>query len=282
MSTIVVGIDETAEAENAFRFAHRLADRTQSDVVAIEAGPPASAERSPADLAVYEAGVRQRVDEWLRDRTLGPTSLEISDLSAETALASRASALQADFVVIGSQAHEGITPLGLGSLAHRLAHHLTCPLVVVPGPGARRTTNDVVIGIDGSRASKIALDLGAATAETLGGDAYAVHAINDIYATFGSGNYYGQEERAARREAESERRPIHFVERLGGSTEEILIDVVDQHNAALLVVAARERHSGGGVFLGKVPDHLLHEPPCPVMVLPHAYTEAIEREQERA
>ncbi|MEO8698241.1 MAG: universal stress protein, partial [Acidimicrobiales bacterium] len=42
-----------------------------------------------------------------------------------------------------------------------------------------------------------------------------------------------------------------------------LCEVAEERNASLIVVAARERGSVGGLFLGSTPDRLIHEPPFP-------------------
>ena len=281
---IIVGIDETAQARAALRLAHRLAAGIGAEVVAVEAATTLSAEHTPQEAARYLAGIKDRLLGWLTPEFAAKTDIRVVEEEIDVALRHLSRQLAADYVVVGSAATEGSTEFGLGSLEHSLAHELTCPLVAVPAAAngddaanENRTGNDVVVGIDGSDASRVALDLSSRLAAGLGGTAYAVFTIDDIYNTFTTHGYYGKDEQRARREAEQQDGPVEFVERIGHHPEDALIDVATERHAALLVVAARERGSMGGLLLGRVPDHLLHRPPCPVMVLPHAYTDAAER-----
>ncbi len=45
----------------------------------------------------------------------------------------------------------GFRGLGVGSVAHHLAHHLEMPLVVVPALDPPLRVSSVVVGLDGSR-----------------------------------------------------------------------------------------------------------------------------------
>ncbi|MCB0994002.1 MAG: universal stress protein [Acidimicrobiales bacterium] len=271
MHPIIVAVDESPESGTALRLAHLLAARTSRSIVAIEVARPTSAEHSPGDLARFEESIARRARRWLPDDLAPEVAVEVSDGPVSSVLVNRARALDASFVLLGAHESEGHTRLGLGSAAHSLAHDLTCPLIVVPDIGSAELTGNVVVGIDGSDASAVALEAGAALAAQLGGSAVAVYAIDDIYTTFSSHGWYGKEEVAARQEALAGPAGVEFVERLGGSTEDILTDLVHERHASVLVVAARERHGLGGLLLGDVPDHLMHRPPCPVMVLPYAF-----------
>ncbi|MCB0991705.1 MAG: universal stress protein [Acidimicrobiales bacterium] len=273
MKNIIVGTDESTESANAVRFAHRLAKSVSARLVMVESSKPTSTEHSPAELGDYESSVKERLAGWLAGKDAGGAEIVIVDVPARPALLGAANRTEADAVVIGSRQTEGFTKMGIGSLAHQLAHELECPLIVVP-PTELAPTGNVVVGIDGSDASRVALQQAADMADALGGTAYAVYAIKDIYTTFNSAGYYGKEEQQARSEADEHADRVQFIERLGGRTEHILADVADEHGAEVIVVSARDRWSIGGLFLGEVPDHLLHEPPRPVMVIPHTVTEA--------
>ena len=276
MAHILVGIDESEESQAALRFAHQLAAAVHADVIALEADSEMSAEHAPEDARRYLEGVTNRVKRWLTADLAGATEVRVVEDDIVSALHDQAEQLKPYAVVIGSASREGVTPLGLGSHADNLAHHLPCPLVAVPVPSDDRGRRQVVVGVDGSVASYVALRLASELAKGLGGSTFAVYTMDYEFEGFSPGGYYGEEEYQTRREIELAKLPVEFVERIGHQPEDALIDVAREQQAAMLVVAARDRGSLGGLMLGKVPDHLLHHPPCPVMVLPHRYTDAVE------
>src|SRR6476619_2856557 len=62
-----------------------------------------------------------------------------------------------DLVVVGTSSHEGVAAFWLGSTPRHVVRHSPCPVVVVRGVGNRGGPDRVVVGIDGSTASRSAL-----------------------------------------------------------------------------------------------------------------------------
>lgn len=113
------------EAENELRAALAEARRTHPDV--------------PADGEVLD----------------GPPAMRLQERSA-----------QASLVVLGSRGHGGFTGLLTGSTTVAVAAHAHCPVVVVRGldPAAGDRGGDVVVGVDGSAESLLALEFAFAQA----------------------------------------------------------------------------------------------------------------------
>jgi nucleotide-binding universal stress UspA family protein len=138
----------------------------------------------------------------------------------------------------------------------------------------------VVVGVDGSEGSDIALRWAADLSEPLHAEVYGVFTVDEIYETFTTPPLDLIERKARFTAAvEEARRGVQFVERTAGDIVSGLADESAARHAALLVVGARARGSLGGLLLGTVPDKLIHEPPCPVAVLPFDF---LESQLERA
>jgi nucleotide-binding universal stress UspA family protein len=278
MSDIIVAVNETSEAGAALRFAHRLAAARHHRVVALHARVNPSAEHTAAQEERYLSSMRDHLLAWLPPDDVAHTEVLTVDGDIADALIAAAGQRRAATVVVGSAPFEGATSYGLGSLVHHLARHLACPVVSVPVEGPEDAGDEVVVGIDGSEGSEVALLTAEDLALDVGGAVCAVYAVDGIYSTFSAHGYYGAQEQYARSEAGRQRSPVTFVERFGAHPSDVLADVARERRALLLVVSARQHHSLAGTLLGSVPDHLLHQPPCPVMVLPLAYVRRCERE----
>lgn len=270
MRPIIVAVDESTSCEAAVQFAHLLSTRLGLPLVALAAEEPVDAERTVEAAHAFERSAAERVRGWLPASIAGDLEVEIVPPPMYEGVTTRATQLGAAAVVVGAADARGHSRRSLGSPAHVLAHDLACPLVVVPDRYSTPITGNVVVGLDRSAASEEALHLGAHLATRLGGIAVGVYAIDDVYSTFESGGWFGSDEAGARRAAGTEP-AAEFVERIGRSAPAVLTDLVTERHATLLVLAARERGSVGGVFLGDVPDELMHDAPCPVMILPYRY-----------
>lgn len=103
------------------------------------------------------------------------TRIESGDPAPKLGSAAR----NADLLVVGARGHGGISGLLLGSVSLHCAQRATCPVTVVPAyvpdaePGA-----PVVVGVDGSPASKAALHVAAQEATLRDTHVVAVHAVH--------------------------------------------------------------------------------------------------------
>jgi nucleotide-binding universal stress UspA family protein len=235
----LVGSNEGAEALAALRWVEAVAERTLVEVTVVEAFEPLDAERSPERGEAIQRQLDRELGAWFDAVHLEPSRDEAPTLLAVEGdplhvLLDAALRTSADLVVIGSKASEGFTNHGLGSLAHSLAHHLECPLVVVPVHSPTLEGGWLVVGVDDWKRSGATLAWAEALAGQVGSRVRAVH-----------------------------------LRGVAGDPVAVLEGVSTKLGAGLLVVAARRRHVFGDHELGALPDALLHRPPCPVGVLPH-------------
>ncbi|MGI5522559.1 universal stress protein [Micromonospora sp. CA-259024] len=189
----------------------------------------------------------------------GPPALVLQERSAE-----------AGMLVLGSRGHGGFGGLLAGSTAVSVAAHAHCPVVVVRnGAGSARTdasTGPVVVGVDGSEPSLVALGFAAERAAQRQVPLRVLHAW-----TPGPGGAAGlPDERAAVEQAlEPWRRTFPeldvTVDLAPTSPAAILIEA--SRDARLVVVGSRGRGGLAGMLLGSVSQQLIQHAHCPVAVV---------------
>lgn len=141
-NTIVVGVDHSEGAKEALRFALDEAKLRGASVRAVHAWtfvPPGAGfietGYTGADVDVSELhGAAETV--------LASTIAEVAAADAGVTIERRVvegtpagvlvdEARDADLLVVGSRGHGGFTGLLLGSVSQQVAHHASCPVVIV-------------------------------------------------------------------------------------------------------------------------------------------------------
>jgi nucleotide-binding universal stress UspA family protein len=135
----------------------------------------------------------------------------------------------------------------------------------------------VVVGVDGSEASKDALRWALGYARLAGASVHALTAWqypdNFAWAALPEVDLEGDTRRALK----------EAIEELAGSYQEVTVhpEVVEGHpslvlvraaeHASLLVVGSRGHGAFAGMLLGSVSDYCVHHAKCPVVVIRHAH-----------
>ncbi|MCV7282623.1 universal stress protein [Mycolicibacterium flavescens] len=181
---------------------------------------------------------------------------------------------KADMVVVGCRGLGAIARRLLGSVSWGLLHHAKCPVAVIhegaPEPGS---TAPVVVGIDGSPASKAATAMAFDMASRRGVQLVAVHAWSD----FSAYELPGLEFLALKQEAEEalsenlagwrERYPDVDVRRV------VVLDrpahqLLEQaRRAQLTVLGSHGRGGFAGMLLGSVSSAVAESAGTPVLVV---------------
>ena len=283
---VVVGIDGTAAALHAVRWAAERAVRTGAPLRIIHAyklplGFPTGVTEEESVLN----GLRLQGRQWLSEASnaateiIAPPSVE-TELAAMPALAALVRESEdASLLVLGNKGRNTLTGLLAGSTSLVLASQAHCPLVLVRANGAdgNPRTGPIVVGVDGTEASEAALAFAFAEASEQGAPLVALHAwAESVFETaLAAGNapldwarhrQLAEEALAERLAGWQEKYPEVRVER------ELVHDRPTRalrrcaETARLLVVGRRGR--GGLVdLLGSTSHHLLHHAPCPVAVV---------------
>jgi nucleotide-binding universal stress UspA family protein len=144
MGVIIVGVDRSAGAEEALRFAFEEAQLRGATLRAVHAwqfgyiGATGLEGALPAvggELEDFRQGAAAALDETLREvgaETDGVAIERRVDQGAAAAVLVEESR-GADLLVVGSRGHGGFAQLLLGSVSQQCAQHAFCPVVIVRG-----------------------------------------------------------------------------------------------------------------------------------------------------
>lgn len=280
---VVVGVDGTPVADAAVVWAaETAAGRGRGlliahgmDLAGFTVGPVGF---GSAD-AVREVGaeiVASAAELAARTAPEVPVDTEMSATGPSDLLVARSAS--AHLVVLGGPVDR--TGLGrLGSTMHAVTARAHGPVVVVRGVSGRPSSGPVVVGVDGSPVSDIAVGAAFREAALRATGLVAVYAWSDPYAGRFSRLLESVEgafdiaavERAVLAErlaGQGERFPEVMVRRevSRGIPRERLLEW--SRSARLLVVGSRGRGALAGLLLGSTSSTLVQRADCPVMVVP--------------
>jgi len=282
--SVVVGVDGSPSSDSALRWAVNEARRTGQPLHVVHAlenevvlsdrqqlgTKEAPASTDPVVTAAIDA-VRKMAPEipTIPHSVTGfaPTTLIAASRIAKT-------------VVMGSHGRSAVPTVLLGSVSQQVAIHSSCPVVVVrenvtqDGAGS----GDVVVGVDGSEASRPALAYAFAYASSTGSVLTAVHTWwwEPLEGVSLGEPWIGDWTQIASQEA------AVLSEMLAGFSESYpdvpvqshvvrgdpVVELLNQsHGARLLVVGSRGRGGFVGLLLGSVSRRVLKRATCPVAVV---------------
>jgi nucleotide-binding universal stress UspA family protein len=184
-------------------------------------------------------------------------------------------AAEARMLVVGHRGLGGFTGLLLGSVGVNASAHAPCPVAVVrgdPHPGGQ-----VVVGVDGSPESRLALTTAFGEAARRHARLLAVHAwAMPLRAEGSAGDYEGELDRGEREGRQLVARETHAVSQ---GFPDVAFDVAVGDRSAgaelvaasagaqLVVVGSRGVGELKGLLLGSTAHALLHHAACPVLVV---------------
>lgn len=279
---IVVGVDGSATALNAVRWAAREAERRDVPLMLLHACfVPSPAPYTPVRLPrSYGDALLDQGRDWLSEaRTVAQ---DAATVPIRTALRAGLPADQlirasgaAELVVLGSRGLGGLTGLLLGSAAVAVTTHSRCPVVVIRG--VVPDEGPVVVGVDDPAVSDPAVDFAFEAAAARAVPLLAVHtwsgaglvATLTTVLTPGRGHAADEERRllADRLSSWQARYPEVEVrlEVFESRPADGLLKAAE--GAQLLVVGSRGHGGFAGAGLGSTSQRLLHHAECPVAVV---------------
>ncbi|HHY07928.1 MAG TPA: universal stress protein [Corynebacteriales bacterium] len=188
---------------------------------------------------------------------------------------------EADMVVVGSRGLGGIAGALLGSVSTSVIGHAKCPVVVLREDDMYTDPEDgpVVVGVDGSKISELALEEAFKAAEAYGTGVIAVNAWLDraVQSTLAGVNLSSREWQRAQEEQEKmleeSLAPVkaaypNVKVKLVVHRESPEVSLAEEAcKARLLVVGSHGRGGFAGMLLGSTSRALLRLAPCPLMVV---------------
>lgn len=287
---VVVGTDGSPSAQAAVRWAAREAAlrHVALTVVHVAASLPVAlsmavwpAGRIPEEvLEDEEAKARTVIDDAVKMvRDLGGDRPEVdSELLFGKAVPSLVDlSKEAKLVVVGCRGRSAQDRRLLGSVSTGLVHHAHCPVALIHDEGQPRPDDDrpVLVGIDGSRASELAMAMAFDEASWRSVDLVALHVWSDADMSF----VHSIEDSALQTAAETtlaeslagwqERYPEVTVHRLVEIECPVTHLLEHAKRAQLVVVGSHGRGGFAGMLLGSVSTAVAHAASVPVIVARH-------------
>jgi nucleotide-binding universal stress UspA family protein len=281
---VIVGIDGSEQALSAVRAAALEASHRNEPLHIVHAfiWPSLHVNVGPVAGDLPETGLRHHAEDLLTEAAIEaekaaphvPVTTALIDGAATPVLLQESH--RATLLVLGDRGLGGVSGLIVGSVAVHAAAHAGCPVLVIRG--VEPAAGPVVVGVDGSEASRLAVGFAYQESAYRGAELVPVLAWNDS-APIGSREGHAPRylaasvEQAARRAlSESlagwqDRYPDVVVrpELVHGHSRHALVE--RSRTAQLVVLGSHGRDTFKGLVLGSVSQTLLHHSACPVAVV---------------
>ena len=290
-SRVIVGVDGSEQSQAALGWAIGQAELVGADLVLAHTWNPdsyATPAMAGAVPDMIQAGAlndeaEELAQAWLDDlvaATAARTTASVSGVLASGSPAGHILDLSAEatMVVVGSRGRGGLASAVLGSTSQQISHHAQCPVVVVRDSAAT-SANQVVVGVDGSPASLVALREAFAQAKLRGASLLMVHAWSTSFAgtLVNSGQDFDRVRASevdegwallnqSLAELQATDQSVEIIERLEQASPAAAI-IEASKEAVLTVVGSRGRGGFAGLVLGSVSGSVLAHADSAVMVI---------------
>ena len=269
---IIAGYDGSAGSDEALRWAAREA-WARGTALTICLAWPAADLLQLGDWGAHDRARQLGGDILARGKRLAGSVPDLADVRTVLAEGSPAHVLcerssSAEMVVVGSRGHGGLGDSWLGSVSWQVACHAQGRVVVVQGQWrpVNQPPGPVVVGVDGSPASRDALTFAFEEAALRDVSLIAVCALTDAPAKIGGAARMEEDFSRLMTLREKEYPEVTVLRQVTfGAPRSALLTAAAE--AQMLVAGSRGLGGLEGMSLGSVAGALLHHAPCPVAVV---------------
>ncbi len=292
LDNILVPLDGTPLSEAALPYAEALAARTGAQLTLIRAahGPILAVGRPEAQFNVISEAEEYlaKLAEEARGRGFTIATGVPYGLSPAAWLVEEITLRNADMIVIGTHDRVGLDHLIHGSVAQAVVSHATVPVLLIRSADGLRPVEHFhsrepvfIVPLDGSDIAEAGLPEAKKLARALGGRLVLVGVIPEpgqpVVDQWGIGTYVGANHERLRTDAQDYLwRVAAQVEADGILTQRAvrqgdpaaqIVHASEQYNAAAVVMATHGRTGIGRMLMGSIAGRVLHNSPCPVLVV---------------
>jgi nucleotide-binding universal stress UspA family protein len=298
MARILIAVDGSPAAQRALEFGAPLAAKLGVGVTLLHVIPqvvlPVGG-GGPDTLAELQQSLQAEATQLLagladKARARG-VAVETEQAMGDPAVSiyDRSEAPDIQLVVMGSRGQGTVARLLLGSVATKVVHTATRPVVVVRDEPGREAVRRILVAVDSTPVACEAARVGLELAERVGARVTLVHVLPH---SVGHGEMasFAAFERACEDYAGGLLTELRLLTgRSGPPTDTAVLhgepaEAISQAAAAedvdLVIVGTRARGALARTLLGSVADTLLHQCPKPVMVVPEGPKRVHVREED--
>lgn len=283
---IVVGVDGSGDSDIAVRWAAREAGLRNVALTLVYALVPQVTAASALGVAPVPLPAEYVESRESDGRTLLADAARLAADSASEAVPHIGTELlhgasvptlvdaskEADMLVVGGRGRTALARLLLGSVSTGVLHHARCPVAVVR-EDRLPSSGPVVVGVDGSRASQLAVGFAFEEASMHGVDLVALHSWSDRKeqlhpsVDWAAVRDLTEETLAISLAGWCERYPDVAVHRESVFDRPVEHLLARSEEAQLLVVGSHGRGGFADMLLGSVSTALVHAARTPIVVV---------------
>jgi nucleotide-binding universal stress UspA family protein len=281
-NVLTVGFDGSNPARRAVAWAAAEADRRRAKLQVVAcysitpmAYPWMGNVGFPGDIDLLEKAARDGLHEVAAEVSLSFPTLSVEQRAifgwARDELVD--AARESDLLIVGTTGVGAAESILLGSVAHAVARTSPCPVVLVPDAPDRPLFDRIVVGVDGSEASRLAAEWATDEADRLNAECVVLHAwsypyVSELNSEMGHDLTRVDAELCLETAVERCRQrggcPVRG-ELVEFSASKALVEASAQ--ADLVVVGSRGRGELRSLLFGSVAHTVAQHASCPVVVI---------------